>query len=169
MTDSFAQFPDSASVWAYALDRELTSDEVSNVTDILSRFLTSWQSHSAPVVGTFRLLENRFILLGGYTTDGVSGCSTDSSVRVIKEIEQALDVNAFDRSLVFFRNGGGKVVAVKRPDFQQMVNSGHVTPTTVVFDTTIHAIGDLRDGKFETTFDNSWHSRAFKRSSLESP
>lgn len=33
---------------------------------------------------------------------GVSGCSTDSSVRVIKSLERQYDVNLFDRLLLAF-------------------------------------------------------------------
>jgi hypothetical protein len=31
----------------------------------------------------------------------------------------------------------------------------------VVFDLTVTTLRALREGRFETTFDNSWHARAF--------
>jgi hypothetical protein len=36
------------------------------------------------------------------TATGVSGCSTDSSVRLIKDIEQQYGVNMFDRTMLSF-------------------------------------------------------------------
>ena len=36
------------------------------------------------------------------TATGVSGCSTDSSVRVIRQIEQRFGVNMFDRQMLAF-------------------------------------------------------------------
>ena len=42
------------------------------------------------------------------------------------------------------------------------VNAGRAGPDTVVFDTSLHTLGDLRAGRFETTFKDSWHVRAFR-------
>ena len=159
----FTQLPDDARLWAYALDRELTDDEVDRVTQYLDAFVDVWVSHDVPVDGSYEIVDARFIVLAGHCTDGIGGCSTDSSVRVIKGIESELSINAFDRTLVYFRNGGGVVVAAPRADFQELVKSGHVNDDTVVFDTTVTSVADLRAGRFETTFADSWHSRAFKR------
>jgi hypothetical protein len=171
---------DDTRLWVYALDRELTSDEQERVRGVLDAFLTEWQSHGTPVEGAYDIIEGRFVVLAGATADGVSGCSTDSSVRVIKQIEADMGVGAFDRTLVFFRDGAGKVVAVSRADFQDLVAQGHVTPDTIVFDNTVTTVGhvtpdtivfdntvttvgDLRSGRFETRFDRSWHGRVFQR------
>ena len=159
----FEQLPDDARLWAYALDRELTDDEVGKAATILDTFVSNWTSHQAPVDGCYEIVDARFVVMAGHSSDGVSGCSTDSSVRAIKEIEAAFGLNAFDRTLVYFRNGGGAVVAVARSDFQELVANGHVDDGTVVFDTTVTTIADLRAGNFETTFAKSWHARAFKR------
>jgi hypothetical protein len=161
MRSRFEKMPDDARLWVYALDRALDPNEATEVAEILDAFVRTWQSHGEPVVGVHEVIEDRFVVLSGYCTSGIGGCSTDSSVRVIKEIEQRFGVNAFDRTLVFFRNGGGKLVAVPRSDFQEMVRQGHVKPETPVFDTTITTVGDLRAGRFETTFGKSWHARAF--------
>lgn len=160
----FTQLPDDARLWAYGLDRELTDAEIGKVTQILDAFMANWASHQAPVDGSYKLVDARFVVMAGQCADGVSGCSTDSSVHAVREIEAALDINAFDRSLVFFRNGGGSVVAVARSDFQELVTNGHVTDETIVFDTTITSVADFRGGRLETTFAKSWHAKAFKRS-----
>lgn len=159
----FTQLPDDARLWVYALDRELSDNEVERATQTLDAFVADWASHNEPVNGAYEIVDGRFIVMAGYCADGVSGCSTDSSVRVIKQIESDLGINAFDRTLVFFRNGGGAVVAVARGEFKNLVSTGHVTDDTVVFDTTVTSVADLRAGKFETTFGASWHARAFKR------
>jgi len=161
MNDRFAQMPDDARLWVYALDRAIAPDEMESVNDFLAAFVGQWQSHGVPVAGSYEVFEARFLLITGYCTDNISGCSTDASVRVVKDIEKAHGFNAFDRTLVFFRDAGGKVIGVKRGDFQELVNQGHAGPGTVVFDTTVETVGDLREGKFETTFELSWHGRAF--------
>jgi len=165
MYTAFEKMPDDTKLWVYALDRALTAEEEESVAAILLGFMREWTSHDVPVTGAFEIVEDRFLLLAGYCADGIGGCSTDSSVRTIKEIEQATGVNAFDRTLVFFRDGGGGLVSVPRVDFRELVNQGHVTDTTPVFDSTIQTVGELRAGHFEKPFEKSWHARAFARSS----
>lgn len=157
------KMPDHARVWVYGLDRALDTDTASRVADVLDHFVQTWESHKVPVEGAWALVEGRFIVLAGYCTDGISGCSTDSSVRVIKALRKHLGVNALDRSLVFFRGDDSGVRSLSRTDFQKEVETGALGTGTPVFDTTIQTVSDLRQGKFETTFEKSWHAKAFRR------
>ena len=53
--------------------------------------------------GFATLFFGRFIILmADETATGVSGCSTDSSVRLIKQIEQQYGVSLFDRQMLAF-------------------------------------------------------------------
>jgi hypothetical protein len=42
-----------------------------------------------------------------------------------------------------------------------LVESGRVGPETIVFDNSIHTVGDLHQGKWEIPFSKSWHAEAF--------
>ena len=65
--------------------------------------LAQWKSHGVRVKGAAYLFFGQFIvLMADETATGVSGCSTDSSVRLIKDIEQRFDVNMFDRTTLAF-------------------------------------------------------------------
>jgi hypothetical protein len=155
--------PDDARLWVYGLDCPLDADTRSRVAEVLEHFVESWESHQVPVEGAFEIVEDRFIVLAGHCTDGISGCSTDSSVRVIKALRDYLGVNGLDRSLVFYRGDDGAVRADSRADFQKKVDTGVFGESTPVFDITIQHVSDLRAGRFETTFGDSWHAKAFKR------
>lgn len=163
MKNLFPAFPDEAKLWVYALARPLSDAECVMVTDKLSAFVTQWNSHGAPVHGAFEIFEKRFVLIAGFVDDGVSGCSTDSMVRVMKELRES-GIDGFDRMLVFFRDANDAVQAVNRGDFQELVAAGQVDANTPVFDGTVQFIGDLRRGGFETTFAKSWHAAAFSSS-----
>jgi hypothetical protein len=161
MKNLFPAFPDDAKLWVYAMSRPLSDDQRGLVMSRLADFVTQWNSHGAPVSGAFDITENRFVLITGFVDGGVGGCSTDSMVRVMKQLrEEGLD--GFDRSLVFFRDAKNSVQAVSREDFQALVAAGQVDADTPVFDTTVQFIGDLRRGGFETTFAKSWHAAAFR-------
>ena len=162
MTNLFPQFPENAKVWVYAMPRPLTDEQRKLVMARLADFVTQWHSHGAPVHGAFDIIENQFVLIAGYVDDGVSGCSTDSMVRVMKQLrDEGLD--GFDRSWVYYRDHEGKMHTVARSHFQDLVAKGQISPETPVFDTTIQFVGDLRRGAFETTFGQAWHATAFQK------
>jgi hypothetical protein len=70
---------------------------------MLNDFTAQWKSHGAPVKGAGYLFFGQFIILmADEKATGVSGCSTDSSVRLIKDIEQRFGVNLFDRNTLAF-------------------------------------------------------------------
>jgi hypothetical protein len=161
MKQLFASFPDDAKLWVYPLARPLSTTDRARVEGRLGAFLREWQSHGSPVHGAYELFEDRFVLIAGYVDDGVSGCSTDAMMRVMKTLRQEDGIDGFDRSLVFFRDAKNRVQAAGRADFQALIGAGQVDADTPVFDTTIQFIGDLRRGGFETTFGKSWHAGAF--------
>jgi len=157
----FADFPDNAKLWVYPLARSLSPSEKSRVTERLDLFLRGWNSHDVPVRGAHEVFEDRFVLITGYVEDGVSGCSTDSMMRVMKTLREEDGIDGFDRSLVFFRDADAVLRGVTREEFRALVSADQVDSDTVVFDTTISTLADLRSGRFETTFGKSWHARAF--------
>lgn len=163
MKNLFSNCPDNARLWVFALARELTPDQRALVTSQLNGFIGAWKSHGAPVRGAYEIVENRFVLIVGTLDDGVSGCSTDSMVRVMTTLRKEHQIDGFDRTIVFFRDPAGGVRAIKHDEFQKMVESGAVGDDTIVFDATIQTVGDLRSGRFETTFARAWHATAFGR------
>lgn len=77
--------------------------EVLQVEDLLNHFTANWKSHGTPVKGFATVFFGQFIILmADEQATGVSGCSTDSSVRLIKEIEQLYKVSLFERQNLAF-------------------------------------------------------------------
>ena len=94
--------PDSR-VWIYQSSRLFTLQEALEIEEILQKFTGSWQSHGTPVKGAAYLFFGQFlVLMADETAAGVSGCSTDSSVRLIKSLEQTYRVDLFDRTMLAF-------------------------------------------------------------------
>jgi hypothetical protein len=96
-------FAGCSRVWIYQSNRLFTLSEVLEVESMLHEFVKNWNSHGAPVKGFATVFLGQFILLmADETASGVSGCSTDSSVRLIKDIEGKFSVSLFDRHLLAF-------------------------------------------------------------------
>lgn len=97
---SFA--PDSR-VWVYQSSRLFSLSEALQIEDLLNHFAANWRSHGDPVKGAAYLFFGQFIILmADESATTVGGCSTDSSVRLIKEIENLYKVNMFDRQQLAF-------------------------------------------------------------------
>src|SRR4249920_1744269 len=96
-----AEFDESSRVWIYQSDRLFSLQEALQIDNLLKSFTASWNSHGIPVKGFAKLLFGQFIvLMADEKTSQVSGCSTDSSVHLIREIEKLLAVGLFDRQLL---------------------------------------------------------------------
>jgi hypothetical protein len=94
--------PDSR-VWIYQSSRLFFMSEALQIEDLLNHFTANWKSHGTPVKGFGTMFFGQFIILmADENATGVSGCSTDSSVRLIKEIEQLYKVSMFDRQNLAF-------------------------------------------------------------------
>src|SRR5258705_8960734 len=92
-------FHTDSRVWIYQSSRLFLLSEALEIEILLKEFSASWLSHGVPVKGAGYLFFGQFIILmADETATGVSGCSTDSSVRLIKQVEQRFAVNLFDRT-----------------------------------------------------------------------
>src|SRR5580658_1782244 len=99
-----AGFDPSSRVWIYQGHRPFTGEEAAQIPQFLTSFVQSWNSHGTPVKGHAGLYYDQFIILiADETASDVSGCSTDSSVHLIKQIEQQTGIRLFDRlNLAFY-------------------------------------------------------------------
>jgi hypothetical protein len=98
-----ADFHDDSRVWIYQSSRLFFLSEALDIEEILERFVEGWKSHGADVKGYANLFFGQFIvIMADETATGVSGCSTDGSVRMIKEIEQKFNVQLFERQTLAF-------------------------------------------------------------------
>lgn len=98
-----ADFNDSSRVWIYQSSRLFFMSEAFQLEEMFQQFVTNWKSHGDEVKGYANLFFGQFIvIMADESATGVSGCSTDSSVRMIKEIEQKFNVQLFDRQMLAF-------------------------------------------------------------------
>ncbi|MBL7749745.1 MAG: hypothetical protein JNN29_00090 [Chitinophagaceae bacterium] len=96
-------FDPGSRVWIYQASRLFSIGEALEIEELLEEFVRDWKSHGTPVKGSAHLFFGRFIvLIADETATGVSGCSTDSSVRLIKTIETKYQNPLFDRTLLAF-------------------------------------------------------------------
>ena len=100
LPDGFS--PDSK-VWVYQSSRLFTMSEALEIEALLNKFSSEWRSHGQDVYAYANLFFGQFvILMADETHASVSGCSTDSSVRFIKQLGESYKVDFFNRTNLAF-------------------------------------------------------------------
>jgi hypothetical protein len=155
----FADMPDHARVFIHALSRPLDEAEVARFLERVDLFLDGWVAHGETVSGARDWRHGRFLLIAAdESVTGLSGCSIDSLVRTMKELEAEFGLSLLDSKPVYYRGPRG-VERVDREEFGRRVGTGLVAHDTIVFDNTIAELGALRRGGWEKPFHASWHAR----------
>jgi len=150
-----ADFAPDSRVWVYQSSRLFMMSEALHVEDLLNNFAANWQSHGAPVKGYGNLFYGQFIvLMADERATGVSGCSTDSSVRLIKQIEQLFKVNMFDRQMLSFLVKD-KVQMLPLSQLQYAVNNNFISPDTLYFNNLVQTKEEL-ENKWLIPVKDSW-------------
>jgi hypothetical protein len=146
--------PDSR-VWIYQSNRLFSMSEAFEIEDLLKNFTKQWQSHGTPVKGAGYLFFGQFIILmADERAAGVSGCSTDSSVRLIKDIEQQFAVNMFERTtLAFVVND--KIQLLPLSQLQYAFDNGFIDADTLYFNNLVQTKEEL-ETKWIVPVKDSW-------------
>jgi hypothetical protein len=96
-------FSPQSRVWIYQSSRMFTLSEALEIEALLNKFSSEWRSHGAEVDAYGNLFFGQFIvMMADETRAGVSGCSTDSSVRFIKQLGEQFRVDFFNRTNLAF-------------------------------------------------------------------
>jgi hypothetical protein len=136
--------PDSK-VWVYQCNRLFSLNEALEIEEMLSEFTRQWKSHGTPVKGSAHLFFGQFIvLLADETATGVSGCSTDSSVRLIKDMEQRFAVNMFDRMTLAFI-AKDKVQLLPLSQLEYATDNGFINADTLYFNNLVQTKQELEN------------------------
>jgi hypothetical protein len=153
-------FAGNSRVWIYQSPRLFTLSEALTIEEMLETFVRDWKSHGVPVKGYGNLLYGQFIvLMADETASGVSGCSTDGSVRLVKEIEQRFGVNLFDRLMLAFRINS-KVQMIPLSQLPYGLENGFIDEETPYFNNTVQTKAEL-EAKWLIPLKDSWLAGRF--------
>ena len=151
--------PDSR-VWIYQCNRLLSLNESLETEEMLKEFVMQWKSHGTPVKGEAHLFFGQFVaLIADETATGVSGCSTDSSVRLIKDMEQRFGVNMFDRTTLAFVVKD-KVELLPMTQLQYAFDNGFISGDTLYFNNLVQTKEEL-ESKWIIPVKDSWLANRF--------
>jgi len=109
----FQELPKDARLWVYQANRVIDADEKVEISSILNQFISSWATHGVPLKAETLVLKDHFIIFGVDEKQiAASGCSIDSSVKLMKEIGEKFTIDFFDRlKLIIEKDSEMKVIS----------------------------------------------------------
>jgi hypothetical protein len=138
-----ADFAPDSRVWIYQASQLFKISEALEMEPMLEAFVKSWNSHGIPVKGFAQLFFGRFIvLMADESATGVSGCSTDSSVRLIKSIEAKFGNDLFDRQMLAFMIKE-RVEMLPLSQLPYAIQNNFISPATLYFNNTVSTKEEL--------------------------
>jgi hypothetical protein len=158
MFTHYKNLPKNSRVWIYQSDREFTIKEIEFISVQAEDFINQWTRHGDDLKGSFTIKYNQFLVLAvDESFNNVSGCSIDSSVRFIKQLENELQLDLMDKMNITFKDNQN-INLVKLPDFQKYIKDKKVTSETIVFNNMVSSKEDF-ESKWEVPAKQSWHKR----------
>ena len=156
----FENLPEESKIWIYQSNRKFSDEEFAAIEVDLKAFIENWAAHGISLEASFELKYNRFIILAvNQEVQQATGCSIDSSVQFIQNLEKKYEVDLLDKMNVTFKLG--EHVAHKTLlDFKKMAKDKAVTENTIVFNNLINNIAEYKES-WEVPAMDSWHSRFF--------
>ncbi len=140
-----ADFDNKSKVWIYQSTRPFTEEQAREIDEQILQFTSQWQVHGKPAKGWGKLLFNRFVvMMADETFEAISGCSTDSMVRIVKSIERQYDCNLFDRlSITFLVKGKAEVLPMNQVQFA--LDKGYINADTLLFNNLVSTKREMQD------------------------
>ena len=158
MFTEYKNLPNNARVWIYQANREFTNKEVDFISTKTQQFINSWTRHGDNLKGSFTIKYNQFLVLAvDESFNNVSGCSIDSSVHFIQQLQNDLNIDLMDKMNVTFKDND-TVNLVKLSVFQKYAKEDKITQDTIVFNNMVNTKEDFEQ-KWEIPARESWHNR----------
>jgi chemotaxis regulatin CheY-phosphate phosphatase CheZ len=156
----FEDLPGDSKIWIYQANRKLADNEVFEITEVTKDFVENWAAHGTPLEASFIVKYNRFIILAvNQDFQAATGCSIDSSVQFIQNLETKYEIDLLDKMNVTYKTG--EFIAFKTLiEFKQLAKSKSVSENTIVFNNLVNTIEEWQDF-WEVPASESWHSRFF--------
>ncbi len=156
----FKEISKTSRVWIYQSDKYFSDIEVNKIGEKIKDFIQNWNNHGEGLKGSYQIKYNQFIILVVDEDHKLaSGCSIDSSVQLIKKIENEFYCDLFDKLKIAFKIEEN-INIVSMLDFQKYAKGNKITKETIVFNNLVKTVNEYESG-WEVAVSDSWHARFF--------
>jgi hypothetical protein len=132
-----ADFASTSRVWIYQSNMLFSLAEALEIENQVNSFCEGWTSHGDDVSAYGNLFFGQFlVLMADESKISVGGCSTDSSMRFVKQLGEKYGVDFFNRTnLAFFIKDKVEVIPMNQVAYA--LENGFIEPETLYFNNTV--------------------------------
>jgi hypothetical protein len=161
MLVDFNTLPEESRVWIYQANRSFSEPELAEIEEKLNVFIEAWTAHGKDLQAGYKIVYKRFIVIAlNENLNTATGCSIDTSVNFIQQLEKEYNVDLMDKMNVSYKQG--EFIAHKTLlDFKKMAKDKAVSRNTIVFNNLVTNIAEFNEN-WEVPASESWHSRFIK-------
>lgn len=158
MNEEYKNYPENSKVWVYQSSQHLDEDDVNFLKVRIDEFISNWESHGSLLKADFDIFYNLFVVFFvDEQGDRMCGSAQDKSVRLMKQLEQELEVEFLNRmNLAYLK--AEKAIPFKMNDFSKLMEQAEITEESVVFNNTITSKKEF-DSIWKTPLKNSWYKQ----------
>jgi hypothetical protein len=157
----FPEMSETSRIWIYQADRFLTEKEVEYISEKASLFVKNWESHGSKLKADFTLLHHLFLVFSvDENQHEASGCSIDKSVHFVKEVQNELHIDFFNRTIIAYHDPKDKVRLTTLSGIKELISKGELKNNSLIFNNLLNNLQELRRD-WLVPAGNSWLSRFF--------
>lgn len=159
----FDEMPATARVWIYQANQKLSEDQQAYAFQLGQQFTNRWAAHGQELRSSVQLFHHYFLVVAvDEQYNAASGCSIDSSVAFVRELEQKFTTDRstlsfFDRTqIAFWLDDEVRLIPMAQAKAQ--IKEGVIQPEMLTFDNTVLTKGAF-DKRWKLPVKDSWLSR----------
>ena len=135
--------------------------EIDFIEKAAADFCNNWAAHNIPLASSYKIYYNQFLVLAvDENQQGASGCSIDSSVGLIRTLENKLQCSFMDRTQIAFVTDTDEVVLEPMNQLKEKINEGIISEHTLTFNNLVKNVGEL-ESVWKVPAGDSWLKRYF--------
>ena len=156
----FENMPEHARLWIYQANRNLSEVEEKAIFQLGQVFMSRWSTHGKPLNASLQIYFQRFIVIAvDEQHNPASGCSIDSSVAFIKEVENKFNapgqpLSLFERTEVAFKQEDS-VYTLPLPEAKKQIAEGTISEGVLTFNNLVNTKAQL-NSDWVIPVKNSW-------------
>ena len=160
MIVNFKSLEKNSRVWVFQSLDFIDDRLVEEIKEKISSFLSKWKSHQKDFKSSFEIRYNTFIIIAADEGNLVSGCSIDSLINFIKDLENSYELQLLDKLHVKYIENG-KIITQHLNQFKIYCQGLGKNDNLVVFNNLVKDINEL-ESNWQVNIKDSWHNRFIK-------
>tara|TARA_B100001287_G_C22612862_1_gene496021 strand:- start:355 stop:846 length:492 start_codon:yes stop_codon:yes gene_type:complete len=155
---NFNDLNKNSKVWVFQSSSKIPESLLDKISKDSKDFLDRLNSHGNSLNSSFKLVYNHFLIIAVENIKNeISGCSIDTIIRFVKNLELRYNLSFFDRFIIKYKEDNN-IKATSLHEFKSICKTQKISNKITVFNNLVKNIDEL-ENIWETNIQNSWLKR----------